>query len=80
MLEATVNRQLTSVIPTESRPILDHQDIESVSHPIHIQSPITKINPAIFNNSMFHSDMGFFVPPAEVLTNVSKRKQFPAPV
>lgn len=80
MLESTVHQQMKPGTPTESRLILIHQDIQSAFHPILSQSPIIKFNRVISNNSMFPSNMGFFVSSAPAFANVSKRDQSPASV
>ena len=84
MLESIAHQQVQSGVPMISRLVLIQQGIESTCtvqpafHPNLSHSPITKFNPVISDNSMFHSDMGFFVSPALALTKASKRDQLPA--
>jgi len=80
MLEATVHQQSTSGVPTASKLIQQVLScaVQPAFHLSLASSPINKFNPVVSNNSMFHSDMGFFVHPAQALANTSKWDQFPA--
>jgi len=73
MLEATLYQQAKSGISAASRLILIESTCVSrpVFHPNFPHFPITKFNPVVSDNSMFHSDMEFFVYPAPETGSVS---------
>ncbi len=84
MSESTVHPQVQFDGPMISRLALIQQSIESAGtvqpgvHPSLAQSPVKKFKLVVSDNSMFRSGMGFFVCPAQALTNVLKRDQLPA--
>ena len=73
MLEATVFRKIKSEHAMEPGFALIQSEIMHTA-----MLSITKNNTLNSANSMLHTNMEFFVPPAEARINVSKRKQFSA--
>ena len=81
MLEAKVHQQVQSGVPTELGQVLIQQSVAlacaaQIAFPISLfQSPIKEFDPLFSDNSMFLTDMEFFIPSVSALMNVSKRDQ-----
>lgn len=78
MLEAMVNQQDTFDVRKGSRLFLIPQVIELNCACLQLLPLVQKTNELVFDHSMFHSGMEFFVSSFDALLNASKREQNPA--